>query len=72
MTLPSKRQLSRETFVLRLWAEETVSSVWRGEVQNVRSGQTAVIRDLEELLDYLRSQLDEQAAALAKERGGLR
>lgn len=72
MTSPGKRQLSRETFVLRLWAEETLSSAWRGEVQHVRSGQTAVIHSLEELLDYLHSQLDEQGAALTNERSGLR
>lgn len=72
MNSPGKKQLSRETFVLRLWTEDAVSLVWRGEVQHVRSGRMVAIQSLEDLLDCLHSQLDEQADIVTDERGGLR
>lgn len=39
----------RESFIIRLWQRETSPGVWLGEVQHVGSGQTAVVRTLDEL-----------------------
>ena len=45
----SAQSSPRETFILRLWQRETVPTDWLGQVQHVHSGETAVIRNLDEL-----------------------
>lgn len=40
---------NRESFIIRLWQRETAPGVWLGEVQHVGSGQTAVVRHVDQL-----------------------
>jgi len=47
--LRSTQSPPRETFILRLWQRDVVPAHWLGQVQHVRSGETAVIRNLDEL-----------------------
>ena len=47
----------RETFVLRLWRETPECPDWRGQVQNVQTGQIIYVRGPEELLSYIQSQM---------------
>ncbi len=39
----------QETFIVRLWQRESAPADWLGQVQHVRSGETAVIHTLDEV-----------------------
>ena len=48
----------RNSFLIRIWWESARSvgdgqPAWRGWVQHVRSGETAYVRDWEELLHFI-------------------
>ena len=72
MNLVSKEQISREVFIVRLWSEAATPTAWRGQVQHVRSGQTSTVRNLEELLVYLRHQLNEPLSDSVDDHGWLK
>ncbi len=46
----AETQPSQETFIVRLWRQSPQTANWRGQVQNVRSGQQVVIHNLLDLL----------------------
>lgn len=41
---------SQETFIFRLWKKSPQELTWRGQLQNVRTGQQTVIHNLLDLL----------------------
>jgi len=41
---------SQETFIVRLWRQSPQTPNWRGQAQNVRTGQQVVIHNLLDLL----------------------
>jgi len=43
-------QPPQETFIVRLWKQSPQASIWRGQAQNVRTGQQVVIHNLLDLL----------------------
>ncbi|NOZ49611.1 MAG: hypothetical protein GXP37_06105 [Chloroflexi bacterium] len=47
----------RQSFVVRIWTEPPTgkdpTSVWRGWVQHVRSGESVYIQSPQELLDFI-------------------
>jgi len=47
--LRSAQPSPRETFIVRLWQRDVAPADWLGQVQHVHSGETAVIRNLDEL-----------------------
>ena len=66
---------THSSFVVRIWREQTnpttdSQALWRGWVQHPRSGQSAYVQDLEELLSFIQrwtgrlSGPDEPAARL--------
>jgi hypothetical protein len=59
-----KKVTQRHSFVLRIWREEGVPG-WRGWLQNVRSGETESVRDIEGLLAFVErwtAKLDDEGA----------
>ncbi len=44
--------VQQESFVLRIWKERDRSG-WRGWVQHTRSGESALVQSVEELLEFL-------------------
>ncbi len=48
---------SKETFILSLWVEEGETTVLRGLLQNVKSGEKQTFGDTEQLLALLRAKL---------------
>ncbi len=48
---------SKETFILSLWVEEGETTVLRGLLQNVKSGEKQAFADAEQLLALLRANL---------------
>ena len=42
----------RETFIVRIWREKGRSE-WKGWVQHVSSGDSAPLKDLQDLVSYL-------------------
>ena len=47
-----KRQAQRESFVVRIW-QEPGRSEWKGWVQHIRSGDSAALQNLGELLTFI-------------------
>lgn len=43
-------QPSQETFIVRLWRQSPQATTWRGQAQNVRTGQQVAIHNLLDLL----------------------
>ncbi|RMD97215.1 MAG: hypothetical protein D6816_17845 [Bacteroidetes bacterium] len=52
-----EERMIRKAFVIRLWRNAENFLGWRGEVQNVQTGETTYIRSAGELLDYLQQQM---------------
>ncbi len=50
---------SKETFILSLWVEEGETTVLRGLLQNVKSGEKQTFADTEQLLALLRASLQQ-------------
>lgn len=48
----SSKQSNRESFVLRIWHENDQSN-WQGWVQHVRTGETILVRQIDDLLDFI-------------------
>jgi hypothetical protein len=42
----------RESFIVRIWWEQGQAE-WKGWVQHVRSGDSALLQDLQDLISYL-------------------
>jgi len=52
-SLRMKQQIThRDSFVVRIWREEGRPG-WRGWVQHVRSGETALVQSPDELLSFI-------------------
>ena len=47
-----KRQAQRESFVVRIWREPGQPE-WKGWVQHVRSGDSAALNNLDELITFI-------------------
>ena len=60
-----KKHRDRHSFVLRLWREEG-NSGWRGWVQHARSGDSAFIGELEELLSFVEHRAGKLSDAVPK------
>ncbi len=54
----SDTQPFRETYIVRLWHEGNAQANWNGQIQHISSGETTVIRNIEDLLEYFRTQLE--------------
>ena len=61
-----------QVYIVRLWKETTNGGVWRGKIQNVRSGQSVTIADLNKLADCIRRSFDQEKKIQVKQKGGLR
>ena len=48
----TKRQAQRESFVVRIWREPDQPK-WKGWVQHVRSGDSAALNNLDELITFI-------------------
>jgi len=48
----------REVFILRLWRESSSRLFLRGQIHHVRTGDTLVFRDWDEMLEYVRRRLE--------------
>lgn len=53
----------RQTYIVRLWREDTPQASWNGQVQHIASGETTAIQDMDDLLEYFRAQLGTPKAA---------
>ncbi len=62
----------RETFIIRLWRENTPEARWAGQIQHVRSGEKVVVQDLDTLLSKLRIFLDAERHAPEQNSRGLK
>ena len=62
------RQAQRESFIVRIWWEKGQTE-WRGWVQHVCSGDSAPLRDLQDLMSYLERWT---AKPIGEEKRGLR
>ena len=60
---------AREVFIVRLWRETQDSTIWKGQVQHVRTGTLVYVRSPRELLDYLADQFKETNAPPTREKG---
>ncbi len=47
----------RETYIVRLWREDSPQANWKGQVQHIGSGETTAIQNVEGLLEFFRTQL---------------
>jgi len=58
---PQEPKHKAHLFTLRVWAVEngTTAPQWRSRLQNIQSGEVHFCRDLEGLLAYLESKLNE-------------
>ncbi len=64
---------SQETFIVRLWKQSPQASIWRGQVQNVRTGQQVVIHTLLDLLSCFQDFFpEEDESKLPEEKTGLK
>jgi hypothetical protein len=54
---------SQETFIIRLWSISPRKEGWRGQAQNVRTGQATVIHDLQDLLAFFEIYLPKKKEA---------
>ena len=50
----------QETFIVRLWQRESAPADWLGQVQHVRSGETAVVHNLDEITAVIKRIYDEK------------
>ena len=64
----ANRRQQHESFVVRVWWEPGRPD-WRGWVQHTRSGKSAALQSLDELIDFIESWTDEP---IKEEQRGLR
>ncbi len=50
---------TKETYILSLWVEEGETTILRGLIQNVKSGEKQAFADSEQLLTLLRTSLQQ-------------
>lgn len=62
------------SFIIKLWLEETVKEsgqiLWRGHVTHVPSGERCYLKDLEEVVAFINSYLEEMGARITDQQGG--
>ncbi len=63
---------TRETFIIRLWRENTPQARWTGQIQHVRSGEKVAIQDLDALAHKLRAMLDAERRLPEQDGHGLK
>jgi len=61
-----------QVYIVRLWKETTNGETWRGKIQNVRTGQSRVASNLDELAKLFRRYFREEAKPLSKPEKGLK
>ena len=61
-----------QVYIVRLWKETTNGGVWRGKIQNVRSGQSVSVPKLNKLEELIRRCFDQETKTQPEQEGGLR
>lgn len=60
--MPPLQETTR-VFIIRIWREARstpeANPEWRGVIENVAKGKRAYFRDLEEIIDFIRPELEE-------------
>ena len=55
-----KQQARRESFVVRIWQEQG-QSAWKGWVQHVRSGESALLDDVDDVSRFVKRWINRPA-----------
>ena len=66
------QQKNTQVYIVRLWKEAKNSQPWRGKIQNVRSGQSLSVSNLNELAELLRRYFSEEAKPRPEPEKGLK
>lgn len=66
-----KRQHT-QIFVLRVWKEGPKKENWRGNIQNVRTGQNRSIANLDEVMNLFQRYFREEARPQTRPEKGLK
>lgn len=61
-----------QVYIVRLWKETNSKQPWRGKIQNIRSGQSIAVSDLDQLEQLIRRCLLESQENKQKRATGLR
>lgn len=62
MSSPQKLRIDeRKVFILRIWPHGREEQEWLGEIQEVSTGETIHVQNLEALYDWLKQKIDKKA-----------
>jgi hypothetical protein len=61
-----------QVYVVHLWKETSSGTSWRGRIQNVRTGQSRVAADLDELVKLFNRYFREESKPRPPEKKGLK
>jgi hypothetical protein len=61
-----------QIYIVRVWKEHPKDEVWRGNIQNVRTGQRASASNMNELAEFIRRFFEQPAKTQPKQERGLR
>ncbi len=61
-----------QVYIVRLWKEAKNGESWRGRIQNVRTGQSRISANLDELANLFRRYFREEAKPRPKAEKGLK
>jgi len=61
-----------QVYIVHLWKETANGEAWRGRIQNVRTGQTRIASNLDELANLFRRYFQEEAKPHPKTEKGLK
>lgn len=63
---------SQEIFIIRLWRKLPKELAWRGQAQNVRTGQQVVIHSLSDLETYFETYFPKEETTPDMRKSGLK
>lgn len=67
-----KSNSTREVFIIHLWRLPVNDETWRGKIQNVRTGRSISVAQLNELESLIRRCLNEEKETRQRQAGGLK
>lgn len=61
-----------QIYIVRVWKEDSKDRNWRGNIQNVRTGQRVSASNLNELAEFFRRYFSEETKPCPKTEKGLK
>jgi len=66
------RRQDAQIFIIKVWKEKNEEKNWRGQIQNVCTGQSISVSNLNELVCLIRRYFDQGTKIYTKQERGLK